>query len=114
MFNEDTELALQLEEIRRMVMRNDILFGESRTETCPGGCGAVWPKSRVRLARQGCKLDGPLARTVKLCGCDLWVPCKTSEAKYELEVASVRAYCTTLYSRLAERNMKHQAQKHGA
>ena len=114
MFNGDTELALKLKEIRRVDMHIDILLGESRTETCPGGCGAVWPKSRVRLARQGCKLDGPLARTVKLCGCDLWVPCKTSEAKYELEVASVRAYLTTLSSRFAERNMKHQAQKHGA
>ena len=107
MFNVDTELALQLEEIRRVDMHDGILFGESGTLTCPGGCGAMWPKSRVRLARQGRKLDGPLARPVKLCRCDLWVPCKTSEAKYELEVASVRAYCTTLYSRLAERNMKH-------
>ena len=114
MFNVDTELALLVEEIRRVVMHHDILFGESRTLTCPGGCGAMWPKSRVRLARQGCKLDGPLARTVQLCGCDLWVPCKTSEAKYELELASVRAYFTSLYSRFAERNMKHQAQKHGA
>ena len=107
MFNGGTELALLLKEMRRVDMPDNILSGESMTETCPGGCGAVWPKSRVRLARQGCKLDGPLARTVKLCRCDLWVPCKTSEAKYELEVASVRAYCTTLYSRLAERNMKH-------
>ena len=107
MFNGDTELALQLKEIWRVEMHDDIFRGESRTETCPGGCGAMWPKSRVRLARQGCKLDGPLVRTVKLCRCDLWVPCKTSEAKYELEVASVRAYCTTLYSRFAERNLKH-------
>ena len=107
MINGDTELALLLKEMRRVDMPDNILFGESMTETYPGGCGAVWPKSRVRLARQGRKLDGPLARPVKLCRCDLWVPCKASEAKYELEVASVRAYCTTLYSRLAERNMKH-------
>ena len=45
MFNPDNELALKLEETRRVVMPGDILFGESRTETCPGGCGAVLPKS---------------------------------------------------------------------
>ena len=41
MINGDTELALLLKEMRRVDMPDNILSGESMTETFPGGSGAV-------------------------------------------------------------------------
>ena len=100
MLKASIEFELQLEEIRRLVSREAVL-PKCCTEPCPGGCGALWPRSRVKLARQGCKFDQPLARTVQFCRCDLWVPCLTSEATYVLQLACVTAYCNTLYRRAA-------------